>query len=68
MDGGGAASALLADGTIDVLQLHILPLILGTGIPSFTRPEIHAVAESVRFARHLYRPVGDGILFVGRVA
>ena len=69
IEGGSATtSAFLADGTIDVLQLHISPLILGTGIPSFVRPEITAVAESVRFATHLYRPVGDGILFVGRVA
>lgn len=69
VEGGSATtSAFLADGTIDVLQLHISPLILGTGIPSFVRPEITAVAESVRFATHLYRPVGDGILFVGRVA
>jgi riboflavin-specific deaminase-like protein len=69
VEGGSATtSAFLADGTIDVLQLHISPLILGTGIPSFRRPEIRAVAESVRFATHVYHPVGDGILFVGRVA
>jgi riboflavin-specific deaminase-like protein len=67
---GGATttSAFLADGTLDVLQLHISPLILGGGISSFSRPEIRAVAESVRFATHVYRPVGDGILFVGRLA
>lgn len=69
VEGGSAtASAFLADGTIDVLQLHIAPLILGAGIPSFTRPEVPSVAASVRFSTHLYRPVGDGILFVGRVA
>jgi riboflavin-specific deaminase-like protein len=69
VEGGSATtSAFLADGTLDVVQLHISPLILGTGIPSFAPPEIRAVAESVRFATHLYRPVGDGILFVGRVA
>jgi riboflavin-specific deaminase-like protein len=67
---GGAVttSAFLADGTLDVLQLHLSPLILGGGIPSFSQPEARSVAESVRFAAHVYRAVGDGILFVGRVA
>jgi diaminohydroxyphosphoribosylaminopyrimidine deaminase/5-amino-6-(5-phosphoribosylamino)uracil reductase len=66
---GGAAttSAFLADGALDVLQLHIAPLILGAGVSSFSCPEIRQVAESVRFTRHAYRPVGDGILFVGRL-
>jgi diaminohydroxyphosphoribosylaminopyrimidine deaminase/5-amino-6-(5-phosphoribosylamino)uracil reductase len=69
VEGGSVTtSAFLADRTLDVLQLHISPLILGGGIPSFSQPEIRAVAESVRFATHAYRSVGDGILFVGRVA
>jgi diaminohydroxyphosphoribosylaminopyrimidine deaminase/5-amino-6-(5-phosphoribosylamino)uracil reductase len=69
VEGGSATtSAFLADGTLDVLQLHLSPLILGGGIPSFSRPEVRSVAESVRFAAHVYRAVGDGMLFVGRVA
>lgn len=67
---GGAAttSAFLAEGTLDVVQLHLAPLVLGAGIPSFTRPPVDAVADGVRFAAHLYRPVGEGVMFVGRVA
>jgi diaminohydroxyphosphoribosylaminopyrimidine deaminase/5-amino-6-(5-phosphoribosylamino)uracil reductase len=69
VEGGSATtSAFLAEGTLDVLQLHLSPLILGGGIASFSRPEIRSVAESVRFAAHVYRAVGDGMLFVGRVA
>ncbi len=67
---GGATttSAFLAEGNIDVLQLHISPLIIGPGISSFQKPAIRSVAESLRFDRHVYRSVGDGMLFVGRAA
>jgi diaminohydroxyphosphoribosylaminopyrimidine deaminase/5-amino-6-(5-phosphoribosylamino)uracil reductase len=66
---GGATttSAFLAEGNIDVLQLHISPMIIGPGISSFSQPEIRSVAESVRFGPYLYRSVGDGMMFVGRV-
>lgn len=67
---GGATTTttFLAEGNIDVLQLHISPLIIGPGVNSFTRPSIHAVRDSVRFAPHVYRSIGDGMMFVGRVA
>lgn len=66
---GGATttSAFLAEGNIDVLQLHISPMIIGPGISSFCQPEIRSVAESVRFDPYLYRSIGDGMMFVGRV-
>jgi diaminohydroxyphosphoribosylaminopyrimidine deaminase/5-amino-6-(5-phosphoribosylamino)uracil reductase len=66
--GSTTTSAFLADGNIDVLQLHISPMIIGPGINSFSRPGTHSVAESVRFARHSYQAIGDGVMFVGRVA
>ena len=67
---GGAitTSRFLAEGTIDVLQLHISPMIIGPGVSAFTCPPIDSVAESVRFGPHVYRSVGDGMMFVGRVA
>jgi diaminohydroxyphosphoribosylaminopyrimidine deaminase/5-amino-6-(5-phosphoribosylamino)uracil reductase len=66
--GSTTTSAFLAEGNIDVLQLHISPMIMGPGINSFSKPGIHSVTESVRFQRHLYQPIGDGVMFVGRVA
>ncbi|MBV8161654.1 MAG: RibD family protein [Acidimicrobiia bacterium] len=67
---GGAVttSAFLAEGNIDVLQLHISPMIIGPGINSFAEPAIHSVTESVKFAPYRYHAVGDGMMFVGRVA
>ncbi len=67
---GGATttSAFLAEGNVDVLQLHISPMIIGPGINSFTSPSIRSIDECVRFDPHVYRSVGDGMMFVGRVA
>ena len=67
---GGAitTSRFLAEGNIDVLQLHISPMIIGPGVSAFTCPPIESVAESVRFGPHVYRSIGDGMMFVGRVA
>lgn len=66
--GSTTTSAFLAEGNIDVLQLHISPMIIGPGVNSFSKPGIQSVAESVRFRRHVYQPIGDGVMFVGRVA
>jgi riboflavin biosynthesis pyrimidine reductase len=67
---GGATttSAFLAEGNIDVVQLHISPMIIGPGINSFTSPSISSIDDCVRFDPHVYRTVGDGMMFVGRVA
>jgi hypothetical protein len=43
-------------------------MIIGPGLNSFSRPGTHSVTDSVRFARHSDNAVGDGIMFVGRVA
>ena len=51
-----------------MLQLHISPMIIGPGVSAFACPPIESVAESVRFGPHVYRSIGDGIMFVGRVA
>jgi len=65
--GSTTTSAFLAEGNIDVLQLHISPMIIGPGINSFSKPGIRSVDESVRFRRYVYQPIGDGVMFVGRV-
>jgi diaminohydroxyphosphoribosylaminopyrimidine deaminase/5-amino-6-(5-phosphoribosylamino)uracil reductase len=66
--GSTTTSAFLAEGNIDVLQLHISPMIIGPGINSFCKPGTHSVADSVRFDRHTYQSIGDGMMFIGRVA
>ena len=43
-------------------------MIIGPGINSFSGPPSESVEDAVRFAPHVYRSIGDGMMFVGRVA
>ena len=67
---GGATmtSSLLADGAIDVLQLHIEPLLLGPGLSPFVRPAAERIADAITFRSQTFVPVGSGVMFVGRPA
>jgi diaminohydroxyphosphoribosylaminopyrimidine deaminase / 5-amino-6-(5-phosphoribosylamino)uracil reductase len=50
LEGGASTlSTFLRAGAIDVLQVHIAPTILGSGVPSFTLPEVHHVQDGTRF-------------------
>lgn len=67
---GGAltTSRFLGEGNVDVLQVHISPLILGSGLSSFRLPPIPDVASSLRLAYHAFTPVDDGMMVVGTMA
>ena len=64
---GGATttSRFLQERCVDVVQLHISPMIIGSGVPAFSMPEIQSVSESLRFTSHAYIPFDDGMMFVG---
>jgi diaminohydroxyphosphoribosylaminopyrimidine deaminase/5-amino-6-(5-phosphoribosylamino)uracil reductase len=64
---GGAitTSHFLRERCLDVVQLHISPMILGSGVPAFAMPPIQCVTDSLRFASSMYVPVDDGIMFIG---
>jgi diaminohydroxyphosphoribosylaminopyrimidine deaminase/5-amino-6-(5-phosphoribosylamino)uracil reductase len=67
---GGAltTSRFLGEGNVDVLQVHISPLILGSGLSSFRLPPVPDVASSLRLAYHAFMPVDDGMMIVGTFA
>lgn len=64
---GGAqtTSCFLEEGMIDILQLHISPQLLGSGISGIQLPEIQKITDSTRFAEFQFLPVGNSIMFVG---
>lgn len=67
---GGAltTSRFLGEGNIDVVQIHISPLILGSGLSAFRLPPVPDIASSLRLATHAFTPVDDGMMIVGTVA
>jgi len=67
---GGAltTSRFLGEGNVDVVQIHIAPMILGSGLSSFGLPPVPDVASSFRLADHAFTPVDDGMMIVGAVA
>nr|WKN35020.1 RibD family protein [Tunicatimonas sp. TK19036] len=65
--GSTTTSNFLAQKSIDILQLHIAPLIFGSGLDSFTLPSIASVTEAVQFDRFYFKPIGDTFMFVGEM-
>ena len=63
--GSTTTSALLADGAVDIVQLHIEPLLLGPGVSSFDREPALQIADAMTFRRHEFFPIGRGMMFVG---
>lgn len=66
---GGAmtTSHFLRERALDVVQLHIAPMIFGSGLSAFAMPQIEYASESLRFASHTYVPVDNDMMFVGRL-
>lgn len=63
VEGGGmTVSAFLKDGCLDRLQITVAPVILGSGRPSITLPEIDDVADGLRPEMRQFR-LGDDTLF-----
>ncbi|MEM7199466.1 MAG: RibD family protein [Planctomycetota bacterium] len=62
LEGGGQTlSRFLAAGELDVLHVHVAPIILGSGIPSFSLPEVGQVADGLRL-RTQHFTMGDELL------
>ena len=69
IEGGSATTShFLQERAVDIVQLHLAPLIFGSGIDGFSLPCIQTVDEAIRFDRFYYKPVGDTFMFVGEVS
>jgi riboflavin biosynthesis pyrimidine reductase len=63
VEGGGiTVSRFLAAGLLDRLHVTIAPLLLGSGIPSFTLPTAIRPDQGLRLEWTLHR-LGDDVLF-----
>ena len=52
-------SRFLAAGALDRLHVTVAPLVIGSGIPSFTLPQAASLAEVPRFDWTLHRLGAD---------
>ena len=61
---GGATtiSTFLAAGAIDLLHLHIAPIVLGSGVDSFALPEITTIGDGKRFVIATFAMDGEVLL------
>jgi len=64
---GGAmtTSNFVNSKAVDILQLHIAPMIFGSGKASIVLPTIEAVKEAVSFKEYNFLPFGDSMMFTG---
>lgn len=66
IEGGSYTTSIFLDEkNIDILQLHISPMLFGSGLKAFNLPSINTVNESCSFEHHFYHPIGDAIMFTG---
>jgi riboflavin biosynthesis pyrimidine reductase len=63
VEGGGiTVSRFLAAGALDRLHVTVAPLLLGSGIPSFTLPGVPKPEDGLRLSWEVYR-LGADLLF-----
>ncbi len=66
LEGGPATTArFLSSGNINILQLHISPMIFGSGIAAIQLPEINHLNERIQFKASKFHTIGDAVMFEG---
>jgi riboflavin-specific deaminase-like protein len=63
VEGGGlTVSRFLAAGCLDRLHVTVAPVLLGSGIPAFTLPEVPRIADGLRFSWTVHEIAPDILL------
>jgi riboflavin-specific deaminase-like protein len=66
IEGGGITlSGFINSKSLDVLQLHYAPILMGSGIPCIVLPEISEVGQAVTFADYKMEKMEDEWMFTG---
>lgn len=66
LEGGSkTTSAFLKCSGLDQIQLHISPIILGSGVSNFSLPDINDISEGKHFTNFEFVPVGNSVMFLG---
>ena len=63
VEGGGlTVSRFLAAGCLDHLHVTVAPVLLGSGIPAFTLPEVARISDGLRFTWKVHEIAPDILL------
>jgi len=66
IEGGATTTSNFVNSkAVDILQLHIAPMIFGSGKASIVLPNIEAVNEAINFTEYNFLPFGDSMMFTG---
>ena len=63
--GPRTTSNFIKDKKVDVLQLHLAPMLFGSGIQAINLPHIEQVADGLQFESFRFWKMGDAIMFAG---
>lgn len=68
LEGGPTTiNTFLRNNALHWIQLHIAPLVFGSGKPFLTLPEIDSVDQAVKLSSVFYTPMGDAIMVTGHL-
>jgi diaminohydroxyphosphoribosylaminopyrimidine deaminase/5-amino-6-(5-phosphoribosylamino)uracil reductase len=68
IEGGSiTASSFLSQNTIDQVQIHMAPIILGSGVTGFNFKGAKHLEEAIYFKSFRYQPIGDQMMFIGEL-
>ena len=68
IEGGSyTASKFLEENVLDEVQLHIAPLIVGSGINNFSLPLKDHLHQSIQFINYQYFHMGKELMFQGEI-
>jgi riboflavin-specific deaminase-like protein len=68
IEGGSiTTSTFLSQHSVDQVQIHFAPIILGSGITGFNFKGVEALKEGIHFKSFRFHPVGDEMMFIGEL-
>jgi riboflavin-specific deaminase-like protein len=66
IEGGGITlSGFINSKSLDILQLHYAPILMGSGIPCIVLPEISEVGQAITFSDYNMEKMEDEWMFTG---
>lgn len=63
--GASTTSCFLNQKAVDILQLHIAPMLFGSGKSGITLPVINEVKQAIQFKDYQFHKIGSEIMFTG---